>query len=308
MTMSMSVSMSMSREPARPQRARLSLRSDLAHTTLLRGAPCGLVAAALALSACAPGTNAEGGDQSTAPTPTPTSAVVEGSFEVEPGRTLALSCTGDGSPTVIYDAGTGTSGIATLARASAIAPAIADLSKTTRVCSYDRAGIGSSDPAPQRARTVDDIVDDLHALLASAEIPGPYLLVGSSGGGGNVYHYAGRHPEDVVGIVMDDVPAPIADMPATIAPPWDSPENVEHVDYVLWEHQLAVDRLPIPSIPVAVLWATNGQSETQAEQALWLEGSSNPIEVAVQSGHDIMHGNPTAVADAIAGILAAARD
>ena len=149
---------------------------------------------------------------------------------------------------------------------------------------------------------MDDLVEDLHALLARA-VPGPYLLVGSSGGGGNVYHYAGRYPEEVMGLVMDYVPAPKADMPATEVPAWDSPDNPEHMDYVLWEHQLAVDRLPIPLIPVTVLWATNGQSETQAEQALWLEGSSDPIEVAVQSGHDIMHGNPAAVATAIDDML-----
>ncbi len=131
------------------------------------------------------------------------------------------------------------------------------------------------------------------------------MLVGSSGGGFDVYHYAGRHPDEVVGLVMDDVPSPQADIPADEVGAWS--DNAEHMDYVLFEHQLAVDRLPIPAIPVTVLWATNGQSATQDDQDLWLEGSSDPVSIAVESGHDIMHGNPGAVADAIADMIASIR-
>ena len=67
----------------------------------------------------------------------------------------------------------------------------------------------------------------------------------------------------------------------------------------------AVDRLPIPAIPVTVLWATHGQSATQDDQALWLEGSSLPLSIAVESVHTVMNGNPNAVADAISDMLAA---
>jgi pimeloyl-ACP methyl ester carboxylesterase len=240
------------------------------------------------------------------PSPTASTVGINGSFEIEDGRSLALKCWGEGEPTVIYDAGTGTSGIQTLERSALLQ--VQTLSETTRVCTYDRAGTGASDPAPdQQPRTVDDLVDDLHALLETAGVGPPYLLVGSSGGGFDVYHYAGRHPDEVVGIVMDDVPGPQADMPPDEVPAWDSSDNPERMDYVLFEHQLAVDRLPIPAIPVTVLWATKGQSATQDDQDLWLEGSSNPTSSAVDSVHDIMHNNPTAVADAIAGMLASIR-
>ena len=271
-----------------------------------------LTAGALALSACAlnacaatPRGEAGSSDSSPSPrsTPTPSIGVIEDDFDIGDGRSLALKCWGEGEPTVVYDAGTGTGGIEALRQALPVKA----LASSTRVCTYDRAGTGTSHPAPDRARTVDDIVDDLHALLAAAEIPPPYLLVGSSGGGFDVYHYAGRHPEDVVGLVMDDVPSPQAAIPASEVPPWDSPDNPEHMDYVLFEHQLAVDRLPIPAIPVTVLWATHGQSATQDDQDLWLEGSSDPQSIAVESGHDIVHGNPEAVADAIAEMLAAIR-
>jgi pimeloyl-ACP methyl ester carboxylesterase len=229
--------------------------------------------------------------------------VLEGSFEVEDGRSLALKCSGEGAPTVIYDAGTGSSGIEALRGALPVKA----LASSTRVCTYDRAGTGASDPAPDRVRTVDDLVDDLHALLAAANVAPPYVLVGSSGGGFDVFHYAGRHPDEVVGLVMDDVPSPQAAIPASDVPAWDAPDNPEHMDYVLFEHQLAVDRLPIPAIPVTVLWATHGQSATQADQDLWLEGSSDPQSIAVESGHDIMHGDPGAVADAIEQMLASIR-
>lgn len=263
----------------------------------------GLVTGVLVLSACTAtpptvGTPSPSGDGQTSVT---TGDRVQSTHEVEPGRSLAIACWGEGSPTVVYDAGTGTSGIETLSRA---APVTA-LASTTRVCTYDRAGIGQSDPPPDRPRTVDDLVDDLDALLTAAEIAPPYVLVGSSGRGFDVYHYAGVHPDDVAGMVMDDVPAPQADMSPGEVPAWDSAENVENMDYVRFEYQLAAERLPIPAVPVTVLWATNGQSPTQGDQALWLEGSSAPVSVAVESGHDIMHGDPAAVADAIEKMLAA---
>lgn len=249
------------------------------------------------LVSCAPaGTATQVRDSSSTPT-------IEGfadRFDIGDGRSLALACWGEGTPTVIYDAGTGAGGIGVLTHAAAVRA----LGEQTRVCTYDRAGVGTSDPAPDRPRTVDDIVDDLHALLAEADVVPPYLLVGSSGGGFDVYHYAGRYPAEVVGLVMDDVPAPQAAIPPSEVPAWDSDENPEHMDYELFEHQLAVDRLPILPIPVTVLWATKGQSATQDDQSIWLEGSSHPVSIAVESGHDIMHFNPTAVADAIADMLA----
>ncbi len=237
-----------------------------------------MLVAVLALVGCAP---TDVIPETAEPSTTPPSSVatVDGSFEVEAGRSLALACVGEGSPTVIYDAGTGTSGIATLSRASQVSAEVQALSSRTRVCSFDRAGIGQSDPAPNRARTVDDLVEDLHALLAEAGVPGPYLLVGSSGRGGNVYHYAGRYPGGggwASSWTMYRPRRPTC-LPLEV-PALDSPDNPEHIHHVLWEHQLAVDRLPIPLIPVTVLWATNGQSETQAEQALWLEGSSDLIQ------------------------------
>jgi pimeloyl-ACP methyl ester carboxylesterase len=75
--------------------------------------------------------------------------------------------------------------------------------KTTRVCAYDRAGLGWSEPGsePRDARQVSG---ELHALLANAEVVGPYVLVGHSYGGLYTRMYAGRYSDEVAGVVLID--------------------------------------------------------------------------------------------------------
>jgi pimeloyl-ACP methyl ester carboxylesterase len=77
------------------------------------------------------------------------------------------------------------------------------LARQTRVCSYDRAGIGYSDPA-RRASTTLNIVDDLRRVLHTARISPPYIMVGHSLGGLNVQQYAYRYPREVAGMVLVD--------------------------------------------------------------------------------------------------------
>lgn len=112
------------------------------------------------------------------------------------GYSLHLDCRGEGSPTVVLDAGLG---------ASALDWALVqpDLARTTRVCSYDRAGMGFSDPGPQ-PRSPARIADELHLLLESAAVPGPYVLVGHSLAGKNLRMFAEAYPADVAGMVLVD--------------------------------------------------------------------------------------------------------
>jgi pimeloyl-ACP methyl ester carboxylesterase len=116
------------------------------------------------------------------------------------GYRLHLYCSGpegvNGSPTVIMDAGIGECSLGW----SLVQPEIA---KFARVCAYDRAGLGWSDPAPT-ARTSQQIINELHALLANAGIEPPYVLVGHSFGGLNVRLYASQFPEEVAGLVLVD--------------------------------------------------------------------------------------------------------
>jgi pimeloyl-ACP methyl ester carboxylesterase len=112
------------------------------------------------------------------------------------GYRLHIQCVGTGSPTVVLDAGLGGSSLDW----SLVQP---ELGSTTRVCAYDRAGMGWSDPGPQ-PRTPRQIADELHTLLTNAGIAGPYVLVGHSLAGKNVRRFALTHPEQVAGMVLVD--------------------------------------------------------------------------------------------------------
>jgi pimeloyl-ACP methyl ester carboxylesterase len=112
------------------------------------------------------------------------------------GHRLHVNCVGEGSPTVLLAAGHGGFSLDW----SLVQP---QLAATTRVCAYDRAGYGWSDPSPQ-SPTPRQIADELHTLLANARIAGPYVLVGHSAAGKHVRLYAQLHPQDVAGIVLVD--------------------------------------------------------------------------------------------------------
>lgn len=112
------------------------------------------------------------------------------------GHRLHLHCTGSGSPTVVLQPGGGDFSSVM----GWIAPAVAS---DTRVCVYDRAGRGWSEPAdsPQDATK---IATDLHTLLQRGDVPGPYVLAGHSFGGLYVLTYADRYPDEVAGMVLVD--------------------------------------------------------------------------------------------------------
>jgi pimeloyl-ACP methyl ester carboxylesterase len=112
------------------------------------------------------------------------------------GYRMHISCMGAGAPTVVLNSGAG--GFS--AEWNLVQP---ELSKTTRVCAYDRAGLGWSEPGPA-PRSPAHIADELHTLLTNAGIEGPIVLVAHSAGGKHARLYAQRHPERVAGIVLVD--------------------------------------------------------------------------------------------------------
>lgn len=120
-------------------------------------------------------------------------------IDVGPYR-LHLQCQGSGGPTVVLEPGAG----GNAASMGLIAPAVA---RETRVCVYDRAGRGWSDPA-STAPDGAQIATDLHTLLSRAHVPGPYVLVGHSFGGLYVMTYAAKYPAEVAGLVLVDSTAP----------------------------------------------------------------------------------------------------
>lgn len=112
------------------------------------------------------------------------------------GRSLNLYCMGAGSPTVILESGIGGSAYDWRSVQARIA-------ERTRVCAYDRAGLGRSPPGPFPRDTRAE-VGDLEALLRASGIRPPYVLVGHSMGGYNVRLFASRHRRDVAGMLLVD--------------------------------------------------------------------------------------------------------
>jgi len=112
------------------------------------------------------------------------------------GRVLHVNCMGQGTPTVILEAGLG-SGAATWQHVQR------PISELTRVCSYDRAGYGwsASGPSP---RTAARVTDDLHRLLEKSGVQGPLVLAGHSLGGLFARHYAALYPAEIAGMVLVD--------------------------------------------------------------------------------------------------------
>jgi pimeloyl-ACP methyl ester carboxylesterase len=116
------------------------------------------------------------------------------------GHRLHLRCTGAGTPTVVLEPGAGEMS----SNLGWITPAVA---RATRVCVYDRAGRGWSEPA-STAQDGAQIATDLHTLLQRGHVPGPYVLAGHSFGGLYVLTFAARYPDEVAGMVLVDSTAP----------------------------------------------------------------------------------------------------
>src|SRR5215216_4501729 len=111
-------------------------------------------------------------------------------------HSLHINCVGEGSPTVILEA-------ANLGMSAHWVRVQQQLAQTTRVCSYDRAGMGWSERGPE-PRDARQISSELHTLLKGADTEGPYVLVGHSYGGLYARMYAARYPKQVAGVVLVD--------------------------------------------------------------------------------------------------------
>lgn len=115
------------------------------------------------------------------------------------GHTLTVLTAGEarpGAPTVVFSSGFG-------AAASTWADVQSDLATLTRTIAYDRSGVGESQLST-RPRTIQNLADEMHALLAAMNVAPPYVLVGHSYGGPIIHTFAGRYPKEVAGLVYID--------------------------------------------------------------------------------------------------------
>ncbi len=222
--------------------------------------------------------------------------MIDGLFSIGADGQVALRCWGEGTPVIVLEAGTDSSGIEQFGTTL-----IPSLGERNMACTYDRLGTGRSDPPPDGRRTLNDLVSVLHELLLTAGVPGPYLLVGSSGGGMVVVHYAGRHRREVAGLVLLDVGEPAPDL-AKEFPDEAGWNNVENMDWFAAERQLALHRLPVEEIAVRIVRATTGDSDPK-DESVWLQLSPRARETFLEGGHVIYRDNPDGVVAQIIEVL-----
>lgn len=132
-------------------------------------------------------------------------------IDVGGGRTMNIFCSGEGSPTVIFENGGHGLGYEWIN----VQPEVA---KFTRACWYDRAGTGWSDP-PAETRTSATVTADEYELLHRAGVEPPYVLVGASIGGEYARVFTAKYPTEVAGLVFSDSSHPDQKEPAPLRSP-----------------------------------------------------------------------------------------
>jgi len=125
---------------------------------------------------------------------------VPGNFYAVEGKQMHIQCTGAGAPTIVLEAAAS----APWSLWRKVQPA---LSQITRVCSYDRAGHGWSEPRPG-SRDAETIVRELHSLLDQAGVKRPFVLAGHSAGGLYVREYAQEYPGEIAGVALIESSSP----------------------------------------------------------------------------------------------------
>ncbi len=165
------------------------------------------------------------------------------------GVSIAVSCEGQGAKTVVLVSGLGEDG-ATAWRASPVPGAVAP---TTRVCTYDRPGLGAS-AAASTPRNVTNHVHELDALVKAGALPSPLVVVGQGYGTFIARQYAHDHIRDLAGLVLVDPPLEILDpTPPTQATPGQLAEyaTISELDENLGA--FGAGKLPTPPAPTIVL-------------------------------------------------------
>ncbi|MHB1134079.1 MAG: alpha/beta fold hydrolase [Chloroflexota bacterium] len=153
------------------------------------------------------------------------------------GHRLHINCIGTGSPTVVIDTGLG-------AWSTSWGSVQRDVAKTTRVCTYDRAGSGWSEDGPL-PRNVGQFANELHTLLQRASVPGPYVLVGHSLGGLTVRVFAHEYPSDVVGVVLIESMNPRQFTPSPTYTETVAGSQSHALPFVAWLARFGIMRLAI---------------------------------------------------------------
>jgi pimeloyl-ACP methyl ester carboxylesterase len=238
------------------------------------------------------------------------------------GRSIYLDCRGEGFPTVVLESGMG-------GGAGSWGTVFGELAATTRTCTYDRPGLGSSDPRGRH--TLADTTADLRAALENAGEVAPFVLVGHSHGGDYVRVFGSRYRAEVVGLVLvDSFDADLHTdwvhplLAAALRPEYEANldalralvAQVEDLDWTASEQELRAAK--VSGIPIEVLRAPRGEprvdaatNEALAQAMIAAYESLSPgrvhFELAWGAGHLIQIDRPDLVIAATRRLVDAAR-
>jgi pimeloyl-ACP methyl ester carboxylesterase len=236
-----------------------------------------------------------------------------GQVDIGGGRRLYLECHGTGAPTVILESGYHDSSQPWSLSDANPPPVLLAVAGFTKVCAYDRPGtLLYTDPPritdrtspAQMPRTARDVVSDLHALLAAARVPGPYILVGHSLGGLFVRLYAQNYPGEVVGLVLVDA-FPL-ELPAQLGSQWPAYRQVLNNPLPQFSNNAAFEQIdvdksiaqitqapPLRQMPLVVLTKTEpfarpsnveGFSFTDVER-FWIKDAGEMVKLGRDTPH-----------------------
>lgn len=241
-------------------------------------------------------------------------------------RAIHACVSGSGPVTVVLAAGAG--------QGAATWPGLVpSLEQEARFVTFDRPGIGASDPGP-KPRTPTRIANEIHQLLEGLDVDGPLVLVGHSMGGIHMLRYAASYPDDVSAVVLLDTPPPdfeaerlllltpaereerarLLERGATNAPPIVRLEREGARDPAEWDFPDFPEELPLTVVVANAQYF--GELGSNAEhRALWATGSRawtrlstrSEYVVAEGSGHMVHHDAPELVLELLRAHLRAAR-
>lgn len=258
-------------------------------------------------------------------------------------RQLRYLCAGEGTPIVLIEAGGDTSfeTLHSWVKQHNFNPpwlaVVSEIEKVTRVCVYDRAGVGRSGKAPL-PRTSADVATDLRTLLSSEKIATPIICVGHSFGGSNCRVFASRYPKLVAGMVLIDtsdadfwpriralLPPPAENESEDIKRLRRGPDLSKSAEWIDLEANSALLRKAkgIGHKPLIVLTASPASTDPMIPPELqhaWmsihqelqreLSGLSNNSRqvIATKAGHNIQREEPQLIVDAVLDVVEQVRD
>jgi pimeloyl-ACP methyl ester carboxylesterase len=291
------------------------------------------VAALFVTLAIAPVALPAAGAQEASPIASPAAGAVESTVSVD-GRSLHVACAGTGGPTILFEIG----GPNTEGGTEVFADIRSDLASLfgVRFCSYDRAGTGQSDPDPAGVRSLEEVVADFLAVLASPALACPCVVIGESLGGGIALTALAADPTGFAGLILLDSVFPgYIDAFIDLAPAG-SPEaasasdaymlgeNEERLDLIAGFRQVTAPTEP-PAIPIVVVSHGTGnppgcfpcsEGYPVAEmEAVWQTGEAElaralggRLVVAEGVSHDIAGEAPELVIGLVSEVVAAVLD